>query len=373
VTDVSPRARRVFDDAVVIDAHNDLPTKILDDAYDAALRHHPGFAPHEGETDVPRLVESGIAGQFLTAFVDAKYAGRSPDESFARAVAAIDAIHGLVAAHPDALVFSTTAEEIESAKRNGRVAVCIGVEGGHAIESSIDKLRDLYRRGARYMGLTWNNGNDWAGSSVGLDGTRTGGLTALGVEIVREMNRLGMFVDVSHVSDATFDDVLATSVAPVIASHSSARAIDPAPRNLADDQIRAVARSGGVVNVNFYAPFVDASFFAEKTRIEQMVADEVAPERREGRAKELVRRIPLPPLAVLIDHIDHVARVAGIDHVGLGSDFDGVSGLLPVGMNEVTRLPWLVDPLFARGYGDDDVKKILGGNMLRVMRRVLDR
>jgi len=159
----------------------------------------------------------------------------------------------------------------------------------------------------------------------------------------------------------------------VIASHSSARAIDPAPRNLADDQIRAVARSGGVVNVNFYAPFVDASFFAEKTRIEQMVADEVAPERREGRAKELVRRIPLPPLAVLIDHIDHVARVAGIDHVGLGSDFDGVSGLLPVGMNEVTRLPWLVDPLFARGYGDDDVKKILGGNMLRVMRRVLDR
>jgi membrane dipeptidase len=383
---LSDEARRIYRDAIVIDAHNDLPTRILDDGYDPDVLHAAGTAPHQGDTDLPRLRESGITGVFLSAWVDATYAAQAPDQSWERVQVYLDTIEAFVARHPGTLTPATTAAQVRRAKRDGRIAVLVGVEGGHAIESSLENLRALHRRGVRYMTLTWNNGNDWAGSAVGLNGTRTGGLTELGREVVREMNRLGMLVDVSHVSDSTFFDVIAASSDPVIASHSSARALNAHPRNMSDAQLRAMARNGGVVNVNFYATFIDSAHWSARQRLDQRMRAELAEAlARPGvdssavraavreRTDSAVRAIPRPPLAVLLDHMDHIRRVAGIDHVGIGSDFDGVGGLLPAGMDDVTRLPLLAQGLLDRGYSEADIRKVLGGNMLRVMERVLDR
>jgi membrane dipeptidase len=363
---ISAEAQRIYRDAIVIDAHNDLPSKMIDDGYNADVRHVPGFAKDQGESDLPRLVESGITAQFLSAWVDAPYALQTPDQSWQRVQVYLDTIHAFVDRHPDRLVFATTARQVRDAKRQGKVAILIGVEGGHAIENSLDHLRELHRRGVRYMTLTWNNGNAWAGSSIGVNGTRTGGLTDLGRGIVREMNRLGILVDISHVSDSTFFDAVATGSDPVIASHSSARAINSHPRNMSDDQLRAIARNGGVVNVNFYSNFLDPRFRASKDSIDRLFETE-------AQRDAAVRTVPRPSLSVLLDHIDHIARVAGVDHVGLGSDFDGVGGLLPAGMDDVTRMPIIAQGLLDRGYSERDIRKILGGNMLRVMQRVLDR
>jgi len=382
IPDVSPRALRVYREAYVIDTHNDMPSRILDDGYDADVRHPPGFGKTEGNTDFPRLVESGMTAEFMSAWVDAPYADRA-GASFARAMQHIETIHAFVDRHPDRLLFATSAADVRRAKAEGKVAILIGVEGGHAIEGSLDRLRDLHARGARYLTLTWNNGNAWAGSSIGEGNTRTGGLTPFGRDVVREMNRLGMLVDLSHVSDSTFYDAIAVSTVPVIASHSSARALSDVPRNLTDDQLRAIARNGGVVNVNFYSRFIDSRYRAGIEHVEETVRQARAAARAAGEdsasaAKRiaamrdsLAAAIPPTPFSVLIDHIDHIAKVAGVDHVGLGSDFDGVSAL-PLGMEDVTRLPRIAQALLDRGYSEDDVKKILGGNMLRVMTRVLD-
>jgi membrane dipeptidase len=386
VPGVSAAAMRVYADAIVIDTHNDLPSKMIDDGYDASVRHSPGFEKNQGDSDLPRFLESGISGQFLSAWVDAPYALRTPDQSWERVQIYLDTIHAFVRRHADRLILATTARQVRDAKAQGKVAMLIGVEGGHAIEGSIENLRELYRRGVRYMTLTWNNGTPWAGAAAGLNGTRTGGLTAHGRDIVREMNRLGMFVDISHVSDSTFFDAVAVSSDPVIASHSSARALNSHRRNMSDDQLRAVARNGGVVNVNFYSVFIDPRFLAQSDSIARAIdvetraalaqpgadsaAIRAAAERKNDAA---LRALPRPPLSILIDHIVHIARVAGIDHVGIGSDFDGVSGLLPAGMDDVTRLPLIAHALLDRGYSEQDVRKVLGGNMLRVMDRVLDR
>jgi membrane dipeptidase len=381
IPEVSPRALRVYGEAYVIDTHNDMPSRILDDGYDADVRHPPGFGKKEGNTDFPRLVESGMTAEFMSAWVDAPYAERA-GASFSRAMQHIETIHAFVDRHPDRLLFATTAADVRRAKADGKIAILIGVEGGHAIEGSLDRLRDLYAHGARYLTLTWNNGNAWAGSSIGADGTRTGGLTAFGRDVVREMNRLGMLVDLSHVSDSTFYDAIAVSTVPVIASHSSARALSDVPRNLTDDQLRAIARNGGVVNVNFYSRFIDSRYRADIEHVEETVraarAAAAAGEDSASAAKRisamrdsLAAAIQPTPFSVLIDHIDHIARVAGVDHVGLGSDFDGVSAL-PLGMEDVTRLPRIAQALLDRGYSEGDVKKMLGGNMLRVMTQVLD-
>jgi len=376
-----PRAQRIWREAIVIDTHNDLPTKILDERYDPDVRH----AATEGHTDLPRLTESGLTAVFLSAWVDAPYAERTPDGSYQRALAYCDAIHAFVARHPDRLLFATTSADVERAKREGKVAIFIGVEGGHAIQSSLDSLRTLYARGARYMTLTWNNGNAWAGSSIGSNGTRTGGLTDFGKDVVREMNRIGMLVDLSHVSEQTFYDAIAVSRSPVIASHSSARALADHPRNLTDDQLRAIARNGGVVNVNFYPRFIDSTYrkavdaaeakaqaYGDSLRAAPGFDAAKAKALEDARRSELVAQIPVTPLSVLVDHIDHIAKVAGVDHVGIGSDFDGIP-VAPVGMEDVTALPRLTQALLDRGYSDADVTKMLGGNMMRVMRLVLDR
>ena len=243
-------------------------------------------------------------------------------------------------------------------------------------------VTECTEQGVRYLTLTWNNGNQWAGSSIGSDGTSTGGLTPFGADVIRELNQLGMMVDVSHVSDQTLADVLAVSTAPVIATHSSARALADHPRNLTDDQLRAIASTGGVVNVNFFSRFIDARFrkamdevdaevraLADSERGSGMDAAAVA-RNQEARARARIAQLVPTPLSVLVDHIDHVARVAGTDHTGIGSDFDGISAS-PDQMADVTDLPRLAQALLDRGYQEGDVKKILGGNMLRVMEQVL--
>ena len=357
--DHAARARRLYRDALVVDAHNDVVTKVLDEDYDLDVRHAAGFAHGEGQTDLPRLVESGVTAQFLAAWVDAPFALEPPGAAFDRALRYFDAIDEFVARYPERLLFGTDAASVRRAKREGRVAIFVGVEGGHAIEGSLDRLRELRRRGARYLTLTWNNGNEWAGSSIGVGDTRTGGLTDFGRDVVRELERLGMLVDLSHVSDRTFDDVLAVATRPVVVTHSCARALCHHPRNLTDDQLRAVARTGGVVGINFYARFLDPAFLAAAE----------ARERSDAAALDASPPLPVVPLARLAEHVEHVARVAGTDHVALGSDFDGVSAL-PEGMEDVTCLPRLAALLLERGFGDDDLRKILGENLLRVMDEV---
>ena len=375
---VSERAWRVYREATVVDLHNDMPERVAS-GYDPDVRHPAGFAADRGHTDLPRLLDAGIAAQVFAAWVDAPYAQETPDGSFARAMHLADIVHAFAARHPRTLAFVTDAKGIRRARRDGLVAVLLAVEGGHAIEGSLDKLRALHARGARYLTLTWNNGNAWAGSSIGCDGTRTGGLTDFGREVIAEMNRLGMLVDVSHVSDETFDDAVRASRAPVIASHSNARALANHARNLTDDQLRAVARTGGVIGVNFYARFLDEGHARARDHIDRELAtlrqrrralpgaDPADVERRlRDEEQRRAERLAPVPLSVLLDHIDHIAGIAGTDHVALGSDFDGVSAL-PQGLDDVTGLPRIADGLLARGWSERDVTKLLGENALRVL------
>ena len=383
---VSERAMRVYREAIVIDAHNDIFTNVLDEGYDPDVRHPAGISwltPGAGQSDLPRFIESGITAQWLSAFIDAPYARQTPDQSFERTIEFFDAIDAWLARHSDTLIRATTAADVRRAKREGKIAMLVGVEGGHAIESSLENLREIHRRGGRYLTLTWNNGNAWAGSSGGIDGTRTGGLTDFGREVVREMNRLGMLVDVSHVSEETFFDAIEASSDPIIASHSSARALTDHVRNLTDDQLRAIARNGGVVNVNFFPRFIDPAHWAAFRAIDPALealrdslmsagADQATITARiAARRAQLNAAIPETPLSVLIDHFDHIAKVAGVNHVGIGSDFDGI-GSAPQEMQDVTQLPRIAQGLLDRGYSEADVKLMLGGNMLRVMEQVLD-
>ena len=376
---VSDHAMQVYRAAYVIDTHNDLPSKMADDSVNPDVRHP---ADMKVQSDLPRFLESGITAVFLSDFVNATYALQKPDASYARAVQLADSIHSFANRNPKQLIFATTAADVERAKKEGKVAILIGVEGGHAIEGSLDKLRDLYKRGMRYMTLTWNNGNSWAGSNAGLNGTSKGGLTPFGIQVIHEMNRLGIFVDISHVSDSTFWDAVKASSKPVIASHSSARALSPHRRNMTDDMLRAVAKNGGVVNVNFYPGFIDSAYqnatnratdpiWAWRDSMVKQGGDSVAlTAEANKRAQAALDAVPRPALSVLLDHFDHIAKVAGVDHVGIGSDFDGIE-VTPQQMEDVTMLPRIAQGLLDRGYSDEDVKKILGGNMLRVMKIVL--
>jgi membrane dipeptidase len=263
----------------------------------------------------------------------------------------------------------------------------MGMEGGHPIENDIHLLRDFYRLGVRYMTLTWSNTNEWADSSGDINDPKVehhNGLTDFGKQVVVEMNRLGMMVDISHVADKTFYDAVAISKAPVIASHSSARALTNAPRNMTDDMLRALAKNNGVVMVNFFSGFDDEDFrkAAEATAKERDAALEafLAQHKSDGKPvpyaeydhleREWMAKIPRPPLKSLIDHIDHIAKVAGVDHVGLGSDFDGVSGATPTGIDSAADLPRITQALLDRGYSASDIQKILGGNLLRVFSEV---
>jgi membrane dipeptidase len=332
---------RVHKSALLIDTHNDLPSFTVDGL-------DIGKPSNDRHTDLPRMKSGGMGAVFFAAYVGANYV--EGNHAANRALQMIDTVkHDIVERYPNDLVFARTAEDIRRAHRRHKIAVLIGIEGGHAIEDSPRLLRDYYDLGVRYLTLTHTNSNHWADSS-GDDNKPNNGLSPFGKEVIREMNRIGMMVDISHVADKTFWDVLETSRAPVIASHSSCRAICPAPRNLTDDLIRAMAKKGGVVQINFYCGFLNPD------ALKAAAQGEHAPGVR-------------ATLADVVKHINHVVEIAGVDAVGLGSDFDGIS-CAPEGLNSVDQWPNLTRALLEEGYTAKEIRKIYGGNLLRVMSQV---
>ncbi|HKY32323.1 MAG TPA: dipeptidase [Candidatus Polarisedimenticolia bacterium] len=368
------QARRVHQRAIVVDTHADTLWRILDEGDDISVRSA------KGHLDVPRMIEGGVDAQFFAIWVQPSY---GPDGAARRALRLIDAFHAMVARNADRMVFAQSPADIRAAAAAGKVAALMGIEGGQAIENDLGLLRMYHRLGVRYMTLTWSYSLDWADSSG--DKGRWGGLNDFGVKVVEEMNRLGMLVDVSHASDETFFDVMKASSAPVIASHSSCRALCDAPRNMTDDMLRAVKANGGVVMINFYSAFLDQAFRDASKKAEKELEQKKSaigarylhePAGLEAALWQLHLEadasVPPPPLARIIDHIEHVIRVAGVDHVGLGSDFDGVTSL-PRGMEDVSKLPAITRALLERGHSEQDVEKILGGNFLRVFDDVVRR
>ena len=379
----SPAA--VHESALVIDTHADTPQRFLDEHFDLA------DPLKGGDFNLETARKGNLGAEFFSIWVEpSHYQGQYAR----RTLELIDAVKQQAAKHPNDVKLVTSPEGIELAHQEHKLAVLMGIEGGHSIENSLALLRQYYALGVRYMTLTWANSNGWADSSGDENDPKvphtTEGLTEFGKDVMCEMNRLGMMVDVSHVSDKTFYRTLIISRAPVIASHSAARALCDVPRNMTDEMIRAVANSGGpeskggVVQVNFYSGFISQDYRNAMAKIQpevdkeiQAYKDKAKAEGRELEYAEIAKiqkaaadRIPRPPLSLVIDHIDHIAKVAGIDHVGLGSDFDGVSGQLPEGLDSPADLPKITAALMARGYSAEDCRKILGGNLLRVFREV---
>ena len=353
--------------SIVIDAHNDVLISTIMEGRDISR------PLTNGHTDLPRLLEGGIDAQFFSVWCGDDY---GKGRAFAYANRQIDSLMRIINDHPDKLILATTADEIHRAAKDNKIAALIGVEGGHMIESNMDYLDSLYRRGARYLTLTWNNSTDWATSASDENNPKAAlkhkGLTEFGRKVVRRMNELGMMVDLAHVGRQTFFDAIEASSKPVIVSHSNAYAIAPVSRNLRDDQIKAVATNGGVICVNFYSAFLDASYGKKR---DELYASTVPKKKQQknlsadGRfnllsaeSKEKLR----PPLSVLMDQIDYLVKMAGIDHVGLGGDFDGMESTAQ-GLDDVSDYPNITNALLDRGYSEGDIKKILGANVLRVL------
>jgi membrane dipeptidase len=374
-TRVDPaRVDRLLQRAAVIDLHDDTTQMILDEAYNLGEKHD------YGQVDIPRMRSGHVSGLFLSIWTDSdRY---TPGEAIRRTLQQIDAVRREIARHPGDLEMAATSADILAARKRGHIAILMGVEGGIAIDSDLAVLRSYAELGVRYLTLTHTNHTPWADSSS-LAGTHNG-LTDFGREVVREMNRLGMMVDISHVSDKTFLDALEASAAPVIASHSSCRALASAPRNMTDDMLRAIAKKGGVVHINYYEGFLDDAFAGRETALKAEQAEQNAidgrtpnfgdrsqngPAVRKINAQRIAKLGRLP-LSRLLDHFEHAVKVAGVDHVGLGSDFDGADDLFPEGMEDISKTPNLVRGLMERGFSDEDILKILGGNTLRVMREV---
>lgn len=370
--DLSERAKKLHFSAIVVDTHDDTTQRFLDGGFDIGARNALG------SIDIPRMKEGGLGALFFSVWMPSKITG--PD-AVKRAIDQIDLVREQVREHSQDLVLVTTVDGIREAHRQGRIAALIGVEGGHMIASDLGVLRTFAALGARYMTLTHSGNCEWADSST--DKPVHNGLTDFGKEVVRQMNRLGMIVDVSHVSDKTLADVLQVSEAPVFASHSSCRAICDAPRNMSDDMMRALAAKGGVIQINYHVGFLSQEFRnAEKAHPEWDKAIALEVQKRCGDregcqliegdriTREYVARGDLPKVewTKIIEHIDHAVKVAGIDHVGLGSDFDGAN--MPFGMEDASKLLKITRALVEKGYSEGDVRKILGENTLRVMGEV---
>ena len=370
--DISARAKKLHFSSIVVDTHDDTTQRFLDGKFDIAERHD------DGSIDLPRMREGGLDAIFFSIWIPSKVTGT---EAVNRAVAQIEAVRQQVSAHPKELALATTAAEIRAAHKQGKIAALMGVEGGHMINSDLDVLRKFASLGVRYMTLTHSGNDEWADSST--DKRVHNGLTDFGKDVVREMNRLGVIVDISHVSDKTFYDALEISKAPVIASHSSCRALCDAPRNITDQMMKDLAAKGGVVQINYHVGFLSQEFRdAEKANpeINKAIGEEVQKRCGDNEACQLLEgdrltrqnveqgKLPRVDWTKIIEHIDHAARVAGADHVGLGSDFDGAN--MPYGMEDATKLPKITDALLKKGYSEGDVKKILGENTLRVMTEV---
>jgi membrane dipeptidase len=355
--------------AIVIDTHNDVTTPMTNDDYDLS-----GAPPVPYRTSLERMKQGGMTAEFFSLYVRPWYVEHG-GAAARRTLDMIDSVYRAIERHPNDLTLATSAADIRRAKKQKKIAALMGIEGGHAIENSLATLREFHRLGVRYMTLTWNNTNDWADAARGEKTHH--GLTEFGKDVVREMNRLGMLVDVSHVSDETMSDALDVSKAPIVATHSSARALSNVPRNIPDDLLRRIAKNGGVVQVNFYSYFLDGATVGPQgeVRDKRLKAQQDAlnekykndPERLAEEGDKLEAANPLPPLPLskLIDHIDYIVKVAGIDHVGLGADFDGAMDF-PEGAQDVSMLPNITYELLKRGYSEKDVRKILGENFLRV-------
>lgn len=377
---VSARARAIHDSALIVDTHADTPQRFLDEGFDIGSTD----ANDIGHISLDKARRGNLGAEFFSIWVEPETnQGHYAQHTFDL----IDSVYEQAARHPDRMMMAFSVADIERARKEHKLAALMGIEGGHSIENDIRLLRDYYRLGVRYMTLSWSNTNEWADSSGDITDEKIkhhNGLTDFGKQVVLEMNRLGMMVDISHVADKTFWDTIATTKAPVIASHSSSRALVDAPRNMTDDMLRAVAKNGGVVQVNFFNGFIDQTF---RSDMEGQAKDQAAAVQKyvdhlkaDGKPvsyvdldriqREWMAMIPRPPLKSLIDHIDHIAKVAGVDHVGLGSDFDGVSGATPQGMDSAADLPKITQALLDRGYNAEDIKKILGGNLMRVFREV---
>jgi membrane dipeptidase len=358
-------------DAIVIDTHSDTTPRFEDPEWRFDVRHA------SGDMDLPRIREGGLDVEFWSIYMGERAA---PGLAIREALERIDAVHEMVRAHADDVVLAGSAAEIRAAVAQGRVVSVMGIEGGHIIEESLPALRMFHRLGVRYMTLTHSFHTTWADSSgTGREplAPEHGGLTDFGREVVAEMNRLGMLVDVSHVSDETFFAALEASRAPVIASHSSCRAVFDHPRNLSDEMLRALARSGGVVMINFFPGYIDAgaaqAIAAQRERLapelealRTQYVDRPAEARRAREALYAANPWPTAPLDVLLDHFDHALRIAGPDHVGIGADWDGVPSM-PEGLDDVSFLPTLTRGLLARGHPPEIVRKVLGENLLRAL------
>ena len=372
---IEQRADRLHRAAIIVDGHDDIPSVMLASGQNLA-------DTTTRSTSLARMKTGGITGSFFSIFVEGDLAEKptvTGGGSLRRAIDLIDVTYRQIEKYPNELMLATSAADIREAKRDGKVAVLMGVEGGHAIENSLSALRVLHRLGCRYMTLTHTNSNEWA-DSAGFSGptpVRHHGLTPFGEEVVHEMQRIGMLVDISHVSDETFYAVMKIAKAPVIASHSSSRAVADHRRNLSDDMLRALAKNNGVAMVNFWSLFLSDEYAAGANKwyekngktLNELRAkykkDPIAMQAALEKLKSETEPMPKVPLTKIVDHIDHMVQVAGIDHVGLGSDFDGVDAL-PEGIDGVDSLPKITLELVRRGYKDEDVLKILGGNFLRV-------
>ena len=371
---VSDRAKQLHFSSILVDTHDDTTQLLLDPKFDLGERHA------KGSIDIPRMRDGGLGAIFFSIWLPSKITGAPAVQ---KALDQIDAVREQVRNHPKDLTLATTAGQIREAHKDGKIAALMGVEGGHMIASDLRILRMYAALGVRYMTLTHSGNDEWADSST--DKPVHNGLTDFGKDVVREMNRLGIIVDISHVSDKTFYDALQVSRAPLFASHSSCRAICDAPRNMTDQMIKDLAAKGGVIQINYHVGFLSQEFRnAEKTdpKINEAIAQEVTKRcggdtnegcmliegdrvTREYVAKGLLPRVEYTKL---FEHIDHAVKVAGIDHVGLGSDFDGAN--MPYGMEDASMLPKITEGLLRRGYSERDVKKILGENTLRVMTEV---
>jgi membrane dipeptidase len=371
-TDISQQARDLHFNSIVVDTHDDTTQRLLDPKFDLGARHA------DGSVDIPRMRDGGLDAIFFSIWVPGTVTGRVAVQ---RALQQIAAVRQTVVRHPNDLVLCGTADEVRRTAAAKKIAVLMGVEGGHMINNDLATLDNFYTLGVRYMTLTHTVNTDWADSSG--DKPAHNGLTPFGKQVVVEMNRLGMMVDISHLADKTFYDVLATSQAPVIASHSSCRAICSAPRDMTDEMIKALAAHGGVIQINYHVGFLSQEFQdAQKNHPEIGKQIDVESKKRCGEdeacqlieadkiTRELVAQGKLPKVdwTRIVDHIDHAVKLVGADHVGLGSDFDGAN--MPYGMEDASHLPQITSALLAKGYLPADIQQILGGNTLRLMQDV---
>lgn len=363
--DEMARARRISAEALGIDSHIDTIQRVL--IGNADLAQHLNY----GHVDFPRLREGGMKAPFFALWVPVYYHGA---EAVRRTLDLRDAMQRVLDAHPDQIELALNASDIERIVKSGKISAFLAIEGGHQIDDDLAVLRTYYRMGIRAMTLTHFRNNNWADSST--DKPAHNGLTDFGKQVVREMNRLGMIVDVSHVSDETFFDAIAVSTKPVLLSHSSCRALSDIPRNATDDMLRALAKNGGVIGINFGEGFIspkDAEALrraiASNSEAPEMTGKKLDDFAAEEYRRELTRFNSAATIEDVVAHIDHAVKIAGIDHVGIGSDFDGITGP-PQGLDDVSKMPALVAALLHHGYSEGDIKKILGGNTLRVIRAV---